>query len=298
MSAHSTLASSAPDSIESIAYLIKVLEKHVPVYFLLVARIFGMMLQAPFFSGKSLPTQARAAFMVGLSIMYMITVQPTATIPGNIFFYTIMMVEEALIGMLFGFCAYIISASIQAAGEIIDVQMGMSMVTLFNPMTKSQSSAMGRLFFQIELTVFIILNAHLYLLAAFFKSFDLIPIGSFYFASPAILKQFTEIAGQMFQISIQLAMPVLLTLFIIDFSLGITNKVSPQINVLELNFAMKPTTGMILLLIVMSSFVSVLDEYSEKMVKDASKMMKVMSVQRPKPPDKNVFKKIKKVNIR
>ncbi|MFN8674455.1 MAG: flagellar biosynthetic protein FliR [Candidatus Sericytochromatia bacterium] len=285
----------SPDTIESLAYLIRGLEKYVPTYFLVVSRIFGMMLQAPFFSGKALPTQGRAAFMVGLSMMYMLTIKPYIEVPNNIFMFTIMFIEEALIGMLFGFAAYIISASIQAAGEIIDVQMGMSMVTLFNPMTKSQSSAMGRLFFQLELTVFIILNAHLFLLAAFFKTFDLVPLGSFYFNSPAILKQFTEIAGQMFSISMQLAMPVLLTLFIIDFSLGITNKVSPQINVLELNFAMKPTTGMLILLIIMSSFITVLDEFSEKMIKDANLLMKTISVNRPKPPDKNVFKKMKKI---
>ncbi len=276
MSAHSTLASGAPDSIESIAYLIKVLEKHVPVYFLLVARIFGMMLQAPFFSGKSLPTQARAAFMVGLSIMYMITVQPTATIPGNIFFYTIMMVEEALIGMLFGFCAYIISASIQAAGEIIDVQMGMSMVMLFNPQTKTQSSAMGRLFSQLELTVFIFAHGHLYLLGAFFSTFEMVPINKFNFSNPIVMGEFINIASKLFYVSLQLALPILIVLFIIDFSLGITNKVSPQINVLELNFAMKPTTGMIILLILMSSLVSMMAEYTEAKVKDGISIIQVM----------------------
>jgi flagellar biosynthetic protein FliR len=291
--------SNTPDSIESIAYIVKLLEKHVPVFFLVFARVFGMTLQAPFFSGKSLPAQVRAAFITGLVIMYMIVVNPKVdNIPTNMFFYTFMMVEEVLVGVAFGFCVSIMVSAIQAAGEIIDVQMGMSMVTLFNPMTKSQSSAMGRLFYQLELTVFIIANGHLFLLSAFFQTFELLPIGGFNFNNPAVMTQFIQIVGQLFYVSLNLALPVLITLFIIDFSLGITNKVSPQINVLELNFAMKPTTGMIILLILMSTFIHVLGERTDSMIKDGVKMIKVMSLNRPKPENKNPFDKMKKNIIR
>lgn len=291
--------SSTPDSIQSIAYIVKLLERHVPVFFLVFARVFGMTLQAPFFSGKSLPAQVRAAFITGLVIMYMIVVNPKVdNIPTNMFFYTFMMVEEVLVGVAFGFCVSIMVSAIQAAGEIIDVQMGMSMVTLFNPMTKSQSSAMGRLFYQLELTVFILANGHLFLLSAFFQTFELLPIGGFNFNNPAVMTQFIQIVGQLFYVSLNLALPVLITLFIIDFSLGITNKVSPQINVLELNFAMKPTTGMIILLILMSTFIHVLGERTDAMIKDGVKMIKVMSLHRPKPENKNPFDKMKKNIIR
>lgn len=291
--------SNTPDSVESIAYIVKILEKQVPVFFLVFARVFGMTLQAPFFSGKSLPAQVRAALITGIVFMYMIVINPKVdNIPTNMFFYTFMMVEEVLVGVAFGFCISIVISAIQAAGEIIDVQMGLSMVTLFNPMTKSQSSAMGRLFYQLEITVFILAHGHLFLLSAFFQTFEVLPIGGFNFDNPAVVTQFIMIIGQLFYISLKLAMPVLLTLFIIDFSLGITNKVSPQINVLELNFAMKPTTGMLILLILMTTFIHVLGEHTDMMIKDGIKMIKVMSLHRPKPENKNPFDKMKKNVIR
>jgi len=135
---------------------------------------------------------------------------------------------------------------------------------------------MGRLFFNIELMVLIMSKAHLLLLAAFFSSFDMIPIGKANFGSPIVINQFIKICGQLFYVSIQLALPVLIVLFIVDFSLGITNKVSPQINVLELNFAMKPTTGMLILLIICTSLVSLISEYTTHMVTDGLTMLKVM----------------------
>lgn len=267
----------APSGVSAIAYFTTLMEKNAPVFFLVVARIFGLSLQAPFYSGKSLPPQVRATMITSLAMMYMLIIKPEVKgVPDNMILYTIMMLQEILIGVAFGFCASIIVSAIQAAGEIIDVQMGMSMVMLFNPQTKTQSSAMGRLFSQVELTVFIFAHGHLYLLAAFFSTFEMVPIGKFNFSNPIVIGEFIRVASQLFYVSLQLALPILVVLFIIDFSLGITNKVSPQINVLELNFAMKPTTGMIILLILMSSLISMMAEYTDAKVKDGISIIKVM----------------------
>lgn len=288
----------APTGVSAIAYLTTLLEKYAPVFFLVVARIFGFTLQAPFYSGKSLPPQVRATIIVSLSMMYMLVVQPQIpNIPDNFIKYTFVMLQEVLIGVLFAFCASITVSAIQAAGEIIDIQMGLSMVMLFNPQTKTQSSAMGRLFNQIELTVLIYAQGHLYLLAAFFNSFDIIPINKFNFSNPIVVAQFIKIAGQLFYVALQLALPILIVLFIIDFSLGITNKVSPQINVLELNFAMKPTTGMIILLVICSSLVSMMGEYTQALIKDGVLITRVMgkaiNIEEKKKAerDKFIFKK-------
>jgi flagellar biosynthetic protein FliR len=267
----------APSGVSAIAYFTTLLEKNGPVFFLVVSRIFGLTLQAPFYSGKSLPPQVRATMITSLAMMYMLIMKPEVKgIPDDMILYTFAMIQEILIGVAFGFCASIIVSAIQAAGEIMDVQMGMSMVMLFNPQTKTQSSAMGRLFSQLELTVFIFAHGHLYLLGAFFSTFEMVPINKFNFSNPIVMGEFINIASKLFYVSLQLALPILIVLFIIDFSLGITNKVSPQINVLELNFAMKPTTGMIILLILMSSLVSMMAEYTEAKVKDGISIIQVM----------------------
>lgn len=267
----------APSGISAIAYFTTILEKNAPIFFLIVARIFGLTLQAPFFSAKSLPPQVRATLITSLAMMYMIVIKPEVKgIPDNMILYTVTMIQEILIGVAFGFCASIIVSAIQAAGEIMDVQMGMSMVMLFNPQTKSQSSAMGRLFYQIELTVFVFAHGHLYLLAAFFNTFEMVPIGKFNFSNPIVIGEYIQIVSKLFYVSLQLSLPILIVLFIVDFSLGITNKVSPQINVLELNFAMKPVTGMVILLILMSSLISMMAEYTSEKINDGVSIIKVM----------------------
>jgi len=273
-------SSANPASINGMIYILKTIERYMPIFLLVMSRIFGLTLQAPFFSNKALPPQVRATIIVSLTMMYMLTINPNPdnyVLPSNIFMFTFAMIREVLVGVIFGFCAYITVAAIQAAGEIIDVQMGLSMVTLFNPQTKSQSSATGRLFYQIESMVFIIAQGHLLLLSVFFMSFEILPIGKFMFNHPIALNQFILIAGKLFYISAKMALPLLVVLFIIDFSLGITNKVSPQINVLELMTAMKPTTGMLILLILCSTLVNVIVDYKVDIIKDSYSIIKALA---------------------
>jgi flagellar biosynthetic protein FliR len=272
--------SSGVNPINGFVYILQTIERYMPIFFLVVSRIFGMTLQTPFFNNKALPAQVRATLIVSLAIMYMLTVKPNPAdyiVPTNIFMFTLAMIKEVLVGVIFGFCAYITVAAIQAAGEIIDVQMGLSMVTLFNPQTKSQSSATGRLFYQIESMVFILAQGHLLLLSIFFSSFELLPIGKFAFNHPIALNQFILVAGKLFYIAAKMSLPLLVVLFLIDFSLGITNKVSPQINVLELMTAMKPTTGMLILLILCSTLVNVIGDYKVDIIKDAYSIIKAIA---------------------
>ncbi|GIW22153.1 MAG: hypothetical protein KatS3mg068_1160 [Candidatus Sericytochromatia bacterium] len=280
MAIENIASSATPASVSGIIYILQTIEKYMPIFILVISRIFGMFLQAPFFNNKALPPQVRATIVVALGMMYMLTVKPNPAdyvIPSNIFMFSFAMIRELLVGVIFGFCAYITVAAIQAAGEVIDVQMGLSMVTLFNPQTKSQSSATGRLFYQIESMVFIIAGGHLLLLSVFFSSFEILPILKFSFNHHIALNQFILIAGKLFYITAKLALPLLVVLFIIDFSLGITNKVSPQINVLELMTAMKPTTGMLILLILCSTLVNVIGDYKIDIIKDAYSIIKAIA---------------------
>src|SRR5687767_12331431 len=94
----------ATPGISGLANLIVELEKVAPVYFLVMARTFGLSLQAPFFSSKQMPPQVRATLIVMLSMMYMLTVQPKVGIDVNnlhMIMFAIEMVKEVLIGVIF-----------------------------------------------------------------------------------------------------------------------------------------------------------------------------------------------------
>jgi type III secretory pathway component EscT len=91
--------------------------------------------------------------------------------------------------------------------------------------------------------IFISSGAHLLLLGAFYRSFDIIPLAMSRGPDAALPMTLVAITAKVFTVGVQLAMPIIVVIFVVDFGLGIMNRVSPQINVLEMNNMIKPLTG-------------------------------------------------------
>lgn len=250
--------------------IVLTLEKFVPIFMLVVARTMALTIQAPYVGTSSVPGMVRVAIALSLSFFYLLG-HPNlpAEIPTGFLPYMLLLVQEFLVGVLFGFTASIVLLAIQFGGQIIDVQIGLSMVMQFNPQTKQQTTVMGKVFYQLALIVLISSYAHLFMLRAYFKTFEIMPIGTFDYSSNMGFGELVKISGSMFTSGVQLALPIIIVVFIVDFGLGMMNRVAPQINILELNFAMKPTTGALLITVIMATLISQMHDYSYQMAVDA-----------------------------
>jgi flagellar biosynthesis protein FliR len=58
-----------------------------------------------------------------------------------------------------------------------------------------------------------------------------------------------DLGVNIFAIGLQLAAPVILTIFLIDFAFGMISRVAPQVNVFMLGFQLKPPVGTLILLL-------------------------------------------------
>jgi flagellar biosynthetic protein FliR len=242
------------------------LEKHVPIFMLVVARTMALTLQTPYLGSATVPGMARISIALSLAFFYLLgSPNLPAEIPLGFLPYALLLIREFLVGILFGFCANIILVAIQAGGEIIDVQIGLSMVMQFNPQTRQQSTVIGKFMYQLGTIVLISSYAHLFLLSAFFKTFEILPIGTFDFGTGTAVHKLIEITAQIFSVGVQISLPIVVVIFVVDFGLGMMNRVAPQINILELNFAMKPTTGMLLITVIFATLISVMHDFSYKM---------------------------------
>lgn len=252
--------------------IVLTLAQYVPIFMLVVARTAALTLQAPYIGTQTVPGMVRVAVALSLSFFYLLgNPNLPVEIPEGFLPYMLLMIQEVLTGVLFGFAASIILAAIQAGGEIIDVQIGLSMVSLFNPQTKARTTVMGKLFYQLALIVMISSYAHLFMLKAYFRTFEIMPIGTFSFGSNMALAEIIQITSQVYTVGVQMALPIIIVVFVVDFGLGMMNRVAPQINILELNFAMKPTTGALLISVIMATLLSVMHEYSYRMAVDAQR---------------------------
>lgn len=255
-----------------IEQIVFALEKHVPIFMLVISRTIALAIVSPYVGTQTVPGMIRVAICIGLSFFYLLgNPNLPAEIPNGFLPYVLLMIQEFCVGALFGFTASVILMAIQAGGEIIDVQIGLSMVSQFNPQTKARTTVIGRLMYQLALIVMISSYAHLFMLKAYFETFEIMPIGTFSFASNLAAAEIIDICSQLFTVGVQVALPIIIVIFTVDFGLGMMNRVAPQINVLELNFAMKPTTGALLITIIFATLIAVMHDFSYRMSVNATR---------------------------
>lgn len=250
--------------------IVLTLAQYVPIFMLVLARTMALAMSAPYIGTQGVPGMIRVAISISLAFFYLLgNPNLPASIPQGFLPYSLLIIQEVLVGVLFGFCANVVLYAIQAGGEIIDVQIGLSMVQQFNPQTKSRTTVIGKMFYQFALIMMISSYAHLFMLQAYFKTFEILPIGTFDFGSNLGIAELIRITNQCFDVGVQIALPIIVVVFVVDFGLGMMNRVAQQINILELNFAMKPTSGALLIMVVMSTMLSVMQDFAYRMSLDA-----------------------------
>src|SRR5574344_489955 len=112
-------------------------------FLLIVVRIASMMAVAPIFGNKAVPNKIKVGFSICLSIL-VATMYPYYDLEySTVLGYATLVVKEAIVGLLIGFSANFATYIISFSGKMIDIDVGFSMVQLFDPNTNESASAFG-----------------------------------------------------------------------------------------------------------------------------------------------------------
>jgi flagellar biosynthesis protein FliR len=230
--------------------------EQVEIYLLILARVAGLFIEAPVFSARSVPSFVKICTAMWLAAVLWFIV-PVKYLPDNMITLMFALILEVLVGYIIGFISGIVLQSAQAAGDILDIQMGLSVASLLSPTTGAQTSITGAFLYLVALLTFFIVNGHHLLISALYHSYTGIPLISFIdFSRPNLLLHLLGLLGFFWISAIQLCAPILLLIFLIDFSFGIVSRVAPQVNVFMLGFQVKPTVGIFGLMLISPLLIS------------------------------------------
>jgi len=84
------------------------------------------------------------------------------------------------------------------------------------------------------------------LLASMVRSFHAVPLGG-YALPPSTAMALVQAAGGIFLAAVELAAPVLAATMLVEVSIGLMGKLSPQLPVMNLTVPMKTVTGFLIL---------------------------------------------------
>ena len=248
----------------------------ISVLLLIFVRVSAFFVTIPLFSYKTIPSQLKIVLAFVLSWMMYYTFSIEAfTINGD---YLLLVLKEAIVGLVLGLVVYIVFSAVQIAGGFIDFQMGFAMANIVDPQTGVQSPLMGQFFNFLLLLVFLAINGHHLVLDGIFYSYQFMPIDQFFpkFGDVESIEYIMKLFVAVFAIAFQMSAPIIATLFLVTLALGITGKTVPQLNIFVVGFPIKIAVGFILLVTMMGVMVEVMEKVIEMGIMGMRNLMIVL----------------------
>ncbi|MBK1614383.1 flagellar biosynthetic protein FliR [Rubrivivax gelatinosus] len=207
-------------------------------------RALALFTAMPVLGTRTVPTRVR----IGLAALIAFCAQPSlpavAPVPLDSPIAFLMIVQQVLIGLSLGFAVRIVFATVEFAGEIIGLQMGLNFAGFFDPLRGSAATATSRFYGTMIAWLFIVANGHLLVIAALVQSFTAFPVGPepFEFLRQARPHLW---AAEIFSTGLWIALPLLAMLLFVNIVLGAVSRVAPQMNVFSIGFPVTLGVGLL-----------------------------------------------------
>ena len=241
---------------------------------LITVRIASFVFVAPFFSQKGVPAQAKVGFSFLIAMILFNVVPAPETVYSGVLGYALAVLKEGITGLLIGFAAYICNSIVVYAGNIIDMDIGLSMAQQYNPDMSVQMTATGNLYYYLIFAFFITTGMDRYILRVVCDSFYVVPIGGAVFEWDSLLLSMTTYMADLFVLGFRIFLPVFAVIMIMNCILGVMAKVAPQMNMFSIGIQIKILVGYLIMFLMLYLFPNVAD-----MVFDEIKKMVVLFIE-------------------
>jgi flagellar biosynthetic protein FliR len=188
------------------------------------------------------------AHRAGLAVLLAFTVMPTLGPRGgaaerDALGWVVAVAGEVLIGVAIAFVAQLVLAAVEMAGELIGLEMGLSIAAVFDPASGQQETVIARFLNLFALLLFLGLNGHHLLIRAVAVSFQRIRPGGA--IDLTMTGGVVSLGSKLLQSGCALAGPVVAILVVGNVALGLVARVAPQSNVFILGLPLSMGLGVL-----------------------------------------------------
>ena len=215
-------------------------------YFLLIlTRVSCFVFIAPFFSLQNTPRNVRIVLSVLTSALLYQTLTPAPAVEySTLLEYAVIVIKEAMAGLLLGFAAMICNSIVSFAGSVADMEIGLSMMTLMDPTSRNTTSITGVLYQYAMMLMLVATGMYRYLFGALADSFTLIPVSGAIFRGESLVNSMIEFLTDYIIIGFRIVLPIFCVMVLLNAVLGILAKVAPQMNMFAVGIQMKVLVGL------------------------------------------------------
>ena len=247
--------------------------ENLEYYILVVVRIAGFIGTAPLFSMNSISIPMK----VGISIMLSAVIIPmTPVVPldyAGIVGYSVLIVKEAVVGMILGFMCVACTYIMNFAGQLMDIDMGLSMASTFDPINHARGTVTGLIYNTLFLLTLVATNLHYFIIRAILDTFKYFNVGQEVFPRDMV-NMGVEFIVNFFLIAFRIMLPMFCGMFLINIVLGILARIAPQMNMFVVGMQIKLIVGLFILVLLVQTLPTVTDFVFTEMKDVASQVIR------------------------
>jgi len=218
--------------------------EHFNLFLLMAARTSGFILAAPILSSAYWPNLAKVALALALASFAVPSVHASvpdiATQPGA---FVVDFALEAVVGVVLGFVATWIFNTMNIAGQLVDLQIGMAVADLAMPGFGQQAGVFSSVYNVWFSLLFIGMGGLGGLSSAVLESFRLIPIADWHLPTDWIALC-AQTMGTVMLMGVDVALPVFASLFLCDVTFALLARAVPQMNAFVVELPAKLFVGL------------------------------------------------------
>lgn len=189
---------------------------------------------------KGTPTQFKVLFSFVLSMIVSFGIDASIDV-NNMYELISVVITEFMTGLMLGYITSLCFTALQIAGSFIDLQLGLSMASMFDPNTQSQTTIIQNIMYWMGVVIFFAINGHHVMIEGIQYSFNIIKVGQFVFVNN--FEYIINVFVQIFSIGFRMSIPIMLALFMKDLVLGLISKSVPSLNVMMISMPLKILVG-------------------------------------------------------
>jgi len=183
---------------------------------------------------------------------------------------------EILTGLMMGFISRMVFFAVQIAGSVMSFQMGLQMSSAMDPSSGTSMETPGLILSYLTALLFLSLDMHHWMLAAFLQSYTLLPVGGAGL-STALMDDGIRHTGRIFLAAVQMSAPLIAVSFLVTYVFALLGRTVPQMNVFTESFAARSMAGLIVFGLTIQLTAQHIMNYLRRMPRDLSEVIQLLS---------------------
>ncbi len=242
----------------------------------ILMRMSGFILLNPIFGRKNVPGLIKSGLVLALSMIVFTSLPHQQMQMSGMFEYGFLLLKEFAVGAAVGFVISLFLFVIIFAGEVIDMQLGLSMSKIYDAGSNASIALSATYYNILFMLLFFVTDAHLAILHILLNSSNIVPFGQVVFGqevAQAVMDTFilcTELA-------LKMAFPIIAIEFLCAMGMGILMKAIPQINVFVVDIQLKIFVGLLVMLLIFSPMADFLNQLVITMVDGVRSILSQMA---------------------